>query len=226
MNRLAILPARGGSKRLPHKNLRMLGDKPLVNHTVEVARDCFEHVIVSSDSDKILNLIETAPNVETQLRPAALATDHSKVIDTVILHFEQNDTGIFDQIWLCLPTCPLRTQDDVKLGQRHLFESIDGVVSITEYEFPPSLGLMIENGYLKGLDPTHPLASGNSRSQDQSRAFRPNGAFYGMWWESFRQYRNFYCGSIKGIIMPRERSIDIDTEFDLNLANLFLKGQK
>lgn len=222
IRRLAIVPARGGSKRLVGKNLLMLAGRALINHTVATAQACFDHVIVTSDSPAILAAVDDYPNVVSEMRPAHLATDSSKAIDTVIHVFDANEGYGYDQVWLCLPTCPLRTAQDVCDAQKELVREIDGVVSITDYEFPPSLGLVVSNGLLGGHDPTHPLARGDSRSQDQPAVFRPNGAFYGMWWDSFRKHRNFFRGHIKGCYMPRERSVDIDHEIDLLLAESIL----
>jgi CMP-N-acetylneuraminic acid synthetase len=206
--------------------MRPLLGKPLINHTVDVARECFDEVIVSSDTDEILEIVPRAANVLTVSRPQELATDQSKVIDTVIYHFEQSLGDQFDQIWLCLPTCPLRTSDDILEGQNLLSDAVDGVLSLTDYEFPPSLGLVIRDGLVHGFDPTHPLANGNSRSQDHIGTYRPNGAFYGMWWASFHRHRNFYRGKIRGCHMPRERSIDIDTDLDFALAEIVLRMRK
>src|SRR4051812_8256318 len=77
MQRLVIVPARGGSKRLPGKNVRLLAGKALINHTVEIAQACFDCVIVTSDAPDILAAVKTAPNVTTELRPSQLATDGS-----------------------------------------------------------------------------------------------------------------------------------------------------
>ena len=222
MQRLAVVPARAGSKRLPGKNIRILGGKPLVNHTVEVARRCFDLVIVSSDSADILAVIEPAPNVKCLLRPSGLSTDQSKVVATVSFYYDQFDESHYDQIWLCLPTCPLRTSSEVLAGQNLLTKEVDGVISVAEYEFPPSLGLRMDHGLLKEIDPALPLSSGNSRSQDHAGACRPNGAFYGMWWTSFGKHRNFFQGKVRGYLMPRERSVDIDTEWDFAVAEFLL----
>jgi CMP-N-acetylneuraminic acid synthetase len=220
--RLAVVPARGGSKRLPGKNLRPLRGKPLINHTVDVARACFDCVIVTSDSSEILEVVDGGPNVHREHRPPHLATDQSKVIDTVIYYFEEHKENSYDQIWLCLPTCPLRTEADVRDGFEHLTKDIDGVVSVTPYEFPPTMALRIDSGLLTSVSPVHQLADGNSRSQDHPQAYRPNGAFYGMWWSSFGRLRNFYRGNVKPCIMPRQRSVDVDHADDFLLAQAML----
>lgn len=234
-NTLAIIPARGGSKRLPGKNIKLLNGQPLVTHTIDIAVGQFTKVVFTSDDDDIIKVVNEyvqakGYDVLVEKRPEELATDTSKVIDTVSYYFDKlGRTGTFHQIWLLLPTCPLRDKNDIKQAKELLEYSpeTDGVLSITDPEFPPSLGLVERwDGFLSGLDPYHPFASGNSRSQDQPITYRPNGAMYGMWWGAFRKHRNFYRGNVKGYHMPRERSIDIDTELDFIVAEAVIKNER
>jgi CMP-N-acetylneuraminic acid synthetase len=158
---------------------------------------------------------------DVQKRPAEFAADTSRVTDTVSYYYDKHSK--YDQIWLMLPTCPLRSRPDVSNAQRLLTKEIDSVVSITEYEFPPSLGLVTDaGGNLESYDASDPWRTGNSRSQDHPTVYRPNGALYGSWWTSFAVHRNFYKGKVQGYAMPRERSIDIDSQFDLVLAEVLL----
>jgi N-acylneuraminate cytidylyltransferase len=230
MNRLVIIPARGGSKRFPSKNVAKLHGRPMLFHTVEAALGLFDKILITSDSPNILQLAEdeygdySAQNegeIEFSKRPDELATDASKVIDTICHYFDLNSG--FDQIWMMLPTCPLRTREDVSAAQGMLVEGVDSVISVTEYEFPPSLGLLMgAQGDLVAYDASDPWRKGNSRSQDHQTVLRPNGALYGMWWKSFDEQRNFYKGRVRGHFMPRERSVDVDTRVDFMLAQTLL----
>jgi|TARA_R110001592_G_scaffold41594_1_gene135658 CMP-N,N'-diacetyllegionaminic acid synthase len=234
IKKLCIIPARGGSKRLLGKNVKVMGDKPLIYHTIDTALGLFDKVIVTSDSENILQVVkdgyknysyENNTVLEISKRPSKLATDTSKVIDTVVFYQEQNKD--FDQIWLFLPTCPLRNKKDVIDAQNLLSEDVDSVLSITDYDFPPSLGLLKgAKGYLVAYDESDPWRNGNSRSQDHPVVNRPNGAIYGSWSKSFVVNRNFYKGKVLGSYMERERSIDIDTELDFQLAELIYKNNK
>lgn len=224
MKTLCIVPARGGSKRLPNKNIKDLCGKPLINYTIDVVTKYFSTIIVSTDSDKILEKIHLYDNVVPLLRPNSLATDTAKVLQTVEWIFD-NLKDKFEQIWLCLPTCPLRSEQDVKNAKKLLDKNTDNIVSITDFEFPPTLGLekndfniIIENNKEK------PFANNNTRSQDHKTIYRPNGAMYGSWYKSFKNYRNFFKGIVKGYYMPRERSVDIDNLIDLKIAEIILKG--
>lgn len=226
MKKLAIIPARGGSKRFPSKNIAPLLGKPLIFHSIDAALGLFDKVIVSSDSPNILQHVENEygdyssshnSQLEFSQRPDELATDTSKVIDTVVWYAERNPD--FDQIWLLLPTCPLRDRNDILNAQKMLTEDLDAVISITEYDFPPSLGLLKGGqGHLVAYDQSDPWRTGNSRSQDHPTVFRPNGALYGSWMNKFMENKNYYKGKVVGYFMPRERSVDIDTRLDMMVA--------
>jgi CMP-N,N'-diacetyllegionaminic acid synthase len=228
MRRLVIVPARGGSKRLPGKNILELNGKPLIFHTLDAVIGQFEKVIFTSDDQARVSMVQNKYDtiVETHLRSQQLATDESKVIDTVMYYVDLYKDDDIDQVWLCLPTCPLRASTDVSMAQSLLGAEVDSVVSVTDYDFPPGLGLLEgAGGYLVGYDYRHPFAAGNSRSQDQPRVLRPNGAIYGSWYSSLQKYKNFYRGKVRGSYMPRERSVDIDTKIDFMLAEAILKDQ-
>lgn len=224
MKRLCIIPARGGSKRLPRKNIKLLCGKPLVFYTIDAVlkSKIFDKVIFTSDDDEILNTVSTnytLPILETIKRPKKLASDTSKVIDTVVYFADVN----YDQTWLTLPTSPLKTSKDF-ISSSHLLENkVDSVISYTEMEFPPTLGLTAGYaGRLFDYDSTLPWQNGNSRSQDHPTVYRPNGAIYGSWTNRLLNNKNYYKGIVKGHFMPRNRSIDIDTQFEFDLAEFLM----
>lgn len=224
MKRLCIIPARGGSKRLPRKNIKLLNGKPLVFYTLDavISSNIFSKVIFTSDDAEILDKVAT--NYSKELvsvinRPPSLASDTSKVIDTV-LYFLNTD---YDQTWLTLPTSPLKVVQDFEIASSLLNEETDSVVSYTEMEFPPTLGLTVGQDHkLEDYDRTKPWQNGNSRSQDHPTVYRPNGAIYGSWTDRLQVNKNYYVGEVKGHFMPRSRSIDIDTQFEFDLAEFML----
>ena len=232
MNRYCIVPARGGSQRLKGKNSKKLGTKPLYMWTLDAVAPVFDVVIFTTDDLKILKAAKKKcegkyDNIIFAKRPDKLSTNTSKVIDTVTYYFKQYMT-FCDQIWLALPTCPLRTQEDVEgaiklLGEKHDPFFADGVLSVTDYEFPPTLGLAKNHdGSIRDWHESTPWQKGNTRSQDHEQVLRPNGALYGMWSDSFRARNNFYKGRIQAYYMPRERSVDIDTIVDFRLAEVLI----
>lgn len=230
MKNLCVIPARGGSKRFPNKNISLLNGKPLVVHTIDAAIDSgiFDKIIFTSDSDIILEIVSEYrgefPNLSIEKRPDALATDTSKVIDTVCFYSDLNPE--FEKIWLLLPTCPLREKSDILAVNEMMDREIDSVVSITEMEFPPTLGLNFDHpgtGKITSWDNSDPWINGNTRGQDHPTVFRPNGAVYCSWMDKFRNNKNFYKGTARGYFMPRSKSIDIDTKFDFELAQISSK---
>lgn len=229
MRRLAIIPARAGSKRFPDKNVAIFNDKPLIFNTIDNALGLFDKVIFTTDGINIIKIadnyykdynVENSCELEIDKRPSTLATDNSKVIDTVMYYLDED----YDQIWLLLPTCPLRTKDDIRKAKKLLTKDVDSVISITEFPFPPSLGLLLGNeGFITDYDYRHPWTNGNTRSQDHPTVHRPNGAIYGSWTKKLKENKNYYKGRVKGYYMPIERSIDIDNEIDIKVANALNK---
>jgi len=226
MKLLSIVPARGGSKRLPGKNAMDLGDKPLLWHTLDAVAEHSDTIILTSDSLEILELGErwylenTDANILLHRRDPRFATDTSKVLE-IVCHIveEHND---FDAVGLFLPTAPLRNSEDVAAALIQLRSSdSEGVISTTHYEFPPTLALVKDpDGFLHCADKSLPFITGNTRSQDHPEMLRPNGAIYIKYMEEFQRDQNFFKGRVTSYLMPRERSADIDTELDLKMAEL------
>lgn len=219
MKRLCIIPARGGSKRLPGKNFRNLNGFQLLYQTYSIVCTFFDHVIISTDAPDLIDFpIYKKDKIDTDFKHS----DTTKVIEAVRFYFFLYGLD-YDQIWCALPTCPLRTKEDVRGAMGLLTKKIDKVVSITDYEFSPMLGLLqSDKGYIYDWLDTEPYKKDNTRSQDQMVIHRPNGALYGAWCKSFEKSQNFFTGKVKGYYMPRERSVDIDTELDLKVAEAVL----
>lgn len=228
MKKLCIIPARGGSKRLPGKNIKPINGKPLVFYTIDacIKSGIFDLIIFTSDDDLILETVSSnymIPNLKVLKRPDKLASDQSKVIDTV-MHYIDSD---YDQIWLTLPTSPLKTEEDFIEANSLLTFDVNSVVSYTEMEFPPSLGLTINpDNTICDFDPSEPWKNGNTRSQDHPTVYRPNGALYGAWTKSLLDFKNYYTSKTVGYFMPRNRSIDVDTQFEFELAEFFLSRKR
>jgi CMP-N-acetylneuraminic acid synthetase len=228
MKALAVIPARGGSKRLPRKNLKMLGDKPLVAHTLAAAQEsgCFADILLSSDDDEILSQAAGYPDVHPLPRPERLSGDHVTALELVC---EIIDSGCrsenYDVIALLLPTAPFRTAAHVRAGFKLLTDDVDGVVSLTTYEFPPQLSVRLDDGIISPVFDPCPLITGNTRSQDQQPIYRPNGGFYIQWMKKFVGNRNFWKGKVRGYSMGREDSADIDTEQDLRYAQHLMENR-
>jgi CMP-N-acetylneuraminic acid synthetase len=224
---LAIVPARGGSKRLPKKNIQLLNDKPLVSFTIEAAlkSQCFETVLLSSNDENILSVGRKYSGVDVEKRPERLSGDRVTVLELVKEISERPEMSKrYNFIALLLPTCPFRQASDIQAGLDRLTPDVDSVVSLTQYEFPPQLSVTLteEAKLIKPVFNPCPLITGNTRSQDQKTIYRPNGGFYISWWKSFGVNQNFWKGNVRGYVMPRINSVDIDDNTDLMYAQFLL----
>ncbi len=222
---LAVIPARGGSKGVPGKNIRPLADKPLIAWTIEQARRCswIDRVIVSTEDAEIA---ETALrwNAEVPfLRPANLATDDAKVVE-VILHTldwcREHDRS-YDLVILLQPTSPLRDDGDIQAALRRLEEcQADAVVSVCPCEHSPLWSnLLGPNGQMKNF---LSFRSADNR-QNLPVYYRLNGAIYVAKTDYFRQCHGFHGDRTYAYIMPSERSIDIDTLLDFQMAEFLIQ---
>lgn len=231
MKNLAIVPARGGSKRLPQKNKKELCGKPLIHYTLEAVTHSgvFDDVLLSSDDPEILELGAKVSGVTPEKREAQYATDTSKVIELIRAIAQRPDVkGQYDCIGLFLPTCPFRTAQHIKEGFALLTREDFSVVSITEMADPVQLSLSL--GEDKVINPEallqpSPLVTGNTRSQDFDTYYRVNGGFYIAWLDKFLEKENFFQGQVKGYVMDRLHSVDIDHPIDFEWAKLLINNQ-
>ena len=219
----AIIPARGGSKSVPLKNIRPLGDKPLLAWTVETARavEAIDRVLVSTDHERIAEVARRY-GAEVAPRPAHLATDEALVIDTVRdLLAELEDDGI-GVIVLLEPTCPFRSPGDVTACLSLLAEhGYDSVATFCNAKLHPHRAWRLHAAqpapFVAGAVPWTPR-------QQLPAAFQLNGAVYACSVASFPETGvTMLYGRMGAVVTPPERSFDIDSEFDLRVAN-YLAG--
>ncbi len=223
---VGIIPARGGSKRLPGKNIMELNSKPLITWSIEAAlASCYlDRVIVSTDDPEIAAVAEADGAGVPFLRPPELADDSATSVD-VLLHayrhlIEHGDP--FDVIALLQPTSPLRTGKDIDAGIR-LFskrkaQSIISVAEDRHHWWANTLGV---DGCMKDFLPEERLV----RSQELPPAYRLNGALYVVD-AGFLVERNTLFGTrTYAYIMPKERSVDIDDITDFRIAEALMASQ-
>ncbi|MEX5354139.1 acylneuraminate cytidylyltransferase family protein [Pseudomonas juntendi] len=218
---LVIIPARGGSKRLPGKNILSLCGKPLIAWTIEAAlKSCIaEKIIVSSDDDEILE-VAAQYGATPFKRDSNFATDEAKTIDVVMECVEQEaEQGyLYDAILLLQPTSPLRNEKDIA-GAWELYRSKEGnsVITVCEADHPPQwYGYLNDASALEGVD-----FSSSSRSQDFKQSYRINGAVYFVSSSYLVSERSFYTPSVFAYVMPKERSFDIDNKIDFEMCEFF-----
>ena len=223
---LAIIPARGGSKRLPNKNLLELNGKPLICWSIEAGLKLNIDVVVNSDNDKILHIAKQYEDINIIKRPIELATDTATTIDVIKHTLTLKEYKNYEYIILLQPTSPLRTD-------RHIMEAIelldkkqaDAIISVTEMEHSP----LWTNTLPSNLDMSRFLRDEikNKRSQDLPQYYRINGAIYICKIEKLLEENTFFLkNNIFAYIMDRKDSVDIDSEIDFKLAEFFMNYKK
>lgn len=222
---LGVIPARGGSKGLPRKNLRLAGGKPLLAWTIEAAARSkyLDRFVLSSEDEEIIALARRLGCEVPFVRPAELAGDDVSAVDPVI-HALREMPG-YDYVVLLQPTTPLRTAEDIDGCIAICYESKAGaVISVVNPQKSPFWMLRkAEDGFLL------PLISENFvrlQRQELPEVFLPNGAVYVSEREYLLNNRSFLADRTLGYSMPRERSIDIDTEMDLVFFEMMINRFK
>ncbi|MEX2656049.1 MAG: acylneuraminate cytidylyltransferase family protein [Balneolales bacterium] len=222
MKPLVVIPARGGSKRLPGKNIKLLNGKPLIHYTIEVAREVFDDsvICVSTDDEKIKAVSEQTGLIIPFLRPKELATDSADT-RSVLLHaydfYNKELEYEADVIILLQPTSPLRRAYHVKEALELYHEDLDMVVSVKETDANPYFVLYEENeeGYLEKSK------KGNfTRKQDCPKVWEFNGAIYVIKIRSLLEGQHLNFQKIDKYIMSKIASIDIDDELDCKLTEI------
>ena len=227
MKKIAVIPARGGSTRLKDKNIHPLGDKPLIRWMTEavVESESFDSIIISTDSDQIFDAVSDLP-VERHERPEAHATTKATVLDAMIQLMKtcpKELMGGDDIFSYFLPTCPFVSKDDIKKGIKKLSgKNIDSVVSMTELQ--DTLQLACQMSGDKVLPVLDNLECGLTNSKFIKKYYKPSGAFYMSKWDHLIENRNFFKGNVKGVLIPKERSIDINDKYDILFAESILRG--
>lgn len=225
---LAIIPARGGSKRLPGKNILPLAGKPMINWSIDAAKNVpsITRVVVSTDCKIIANTAKVAGGEVPFLRPASLSSDTSSSVD-VVRHTLQYFKGIgecFDYLLLLQPTSPLRSATDIQ-GAIDLLnvKNADSVISVCECEHSPLWSNTLDDSL--SLENFMPKNVKNMRSQDLPKYYRLNGAIYLTKVEQFLQERVFMSGNSVAYEMDSHNSVDIDTKLDFIIAETILRDK-
>jgi N-acylneuraminate cytidylyltransferase/CMP-N,N'-diacetyllegionaminic acid synthase len=226
MEILYIIPARVGSKGLPGKNIRLLGNKPLIAYSIEAAvNSIFKGtVIVSTDDEEIASVGKKYGATVPFIRPNELATDAASTMDVVFhaINFYKQQHVFFDLIVVLQPTSPLRTSTDIDQAISLMKEkNVAAVVSVCESEHHPLwTNILPADGSMKNF--IREEVKGKNRQQLPVN-FRLNGALYISKSEALEIYKGFIHEKTIAYIMPTDRSVDIDHEIDFKLAELLLK---
>lgn len=219
---IAIIPARGGSKRLPQKNILNLQGKPLVVWSIEsgLKSKYIDKVIVSSDSDEVLN-ISNKYGSDGIKRPNEFSADTS-TSEEAIMHVISSVKKKYDYIVLLQPTSPLRNEKHIDESIELLYaKKADAIVSVCEVDHSP----LWSNTLPKNDDMSNFLKEeGSKRSQDLETYYRLNGAIYICKTDKFIEEKSFFLkDNIFAYKMGKKYSIDIDEKIDFEMAEFFMK---
>ena len=223
MNIISIIPARGGSKGIPRKNIKLLNGKPLISYSIDASNSCslIDDTYVSTE-DAEISEISKGNNAEVIERPDELAGDDSSSIDVIlhVLDYLENKGELPDLFVLLQPTSPLRTSEDIEASINSFLESdCDSLVSVCELDHRSLLNFSLEDGFLVQNNNESLF---NSRRQDIPTYYSLNGAIYITTPEFIRKNKSFYSDKTIPHVMSKEKSIDIDTSFDFKLAEFLL----
>lgn len=229
MSYTAIIPARSGSKRLPSKNVKMLAGKPLLVWTVEACINSkqVDKVIFSTDSKEYWGLLQqyvSSDKLCLDFRSPDEAGDNIKIFDYLKGSVDKIFGETKGKFMLCLPTMPLRTEEHITEAIELCEHSGKPVFSAVEYDFAVSFAFSISADQAwHPLFENSPMLTGNTRSQDQTTAYHPNGAIYIREIDSLRDstLSTLYEGGVP-YVMEKTQSVDIDTDQDFRIAELMM----
>jgi len=226
---LAVIPARGGSKGVPRKNIRRVCGKPLIAYTIETAlavKHLFHRLVVSTDDEEIARTAREYGAETPFLRPAELADDQSSMVPVLqhaVAHVERESDTRMDWILLLQPTDPLRATTDIeKALEMAEAGGCDSVISVVQVlSVHPILMKKIEGGRL--LPFCIDEKEGTRRQDYNPPAYMRNGAVYLTRRDVLMKDNSIWGDVIRPYIMPPERSVGIDSELDLKLVELLMR---
>ncbi len=217
---LAVIPARGGSKSVPQKNIKELSGKPLIVHTIETAQNVrsIDMLVVSTDSIEISNIVQKY-GVMVIDRPPMLSTDEAPT-EWALLHaldeLDKNEGITFDFVLTLEPTSPLRSAQTInkciEVLKKGDVDSALGVVETTS-----NYG-RIQNGLYEYLIPGQPR-----RRQEREPLYKESSTIYGTDCRVLKQEKSVIAGRLAPVIVPPWEAIDINTPFDFELAEILIK---
>ena len=219
---LGVIPARGGSKGLPGKNIRTLAGKPLIAWTIEEAKKSafIDRLILSSEDQEIIRVAKVWDCEVPFVRPFELAADETPGIEPV-LHALEALPESYDYVIVLQPTSPLRSVIDIDNCIRMSLEhGACSCVSVTEVDKSPYWMFKIDD--TDRLTPLFPGMSLTSRRQDLPVVYALNGAVYVAECSWLKENKTLVADETLGLVMPKERSVDVDTELDLHFLEFLL----
>lgn len=218
--KVAIIPARGGSKRIPRKNIKAFHGKPMIAYSIEaaIASGCFDKVIVSTDDTEIAAVAEAHGAHVPFLRPADISDDYATTMDVMAhaIHWCQNEGWDIDAVCCLYATAPFVLPKDLQQGYALLQgEGVQFAFSATSFPFPIQRAIKLDSdGSVSMFAPENEQV----RSQDLEEAYHDAGQFYWGKTRAFLEKYSIFSPHSKAVLLPRNRVQDIDTQEDWELA--------
>lgn len=218
---IAIITARGGSKRIPGKNIREFCGKPIIAYPIEaaVSSGCFDEVMVSTDSEEIAVLSKRYGAVVPFLRGSETSNDYATtadVLEEVLLEYRKRGAE-FETLCCLYPTAPFVTAEKLRAAMRFFSEKgADSLMPVVAFSFPPQRGMVIKDGCLRYVCPEHE----RTRSQDLEPLYHDCGQFYICKVAPFLERHTLVLPNTVPFILPEEEVQDIDNLSDWRLAEI------
>lgn len=223
--KLAIIPARGGSKRIPRKNIKFFSGKPIIAWSIQAARDSnvFDQIIVSTDDKEIADISREYGADVPFMRPSVLSDDYTNTMPVIAHAIEWYIKRGIEPIQVCCiyATAPFVQANDIRQGVETLTKTgADFVFSVTSFGFPIQRAMKLDSdGYIKMFDSSYY----KTRSQDLTKAYHDAGQFYWGTNSAWRKDVPIFDARSVPIILPRYRVQDIDTLEDWQQAETLMK---
>lgn len=224
MKNLCIIPARGGSKRIPRKNIRPFLGKPIIAYSIETALESglFDEVMVSTDDDEIAKIAAEHGAKVPFLRSEENSDDHASTYDVIeeVLNEYKKEGSAFKSVCCIYPCAPFVTTERLKEGCQLLIdEQLDSVFPIMEFSYPIQRAIRVQNGKVELFTPSYI----NYRSQDIEKSYHDAGQFYWINTANMLRKKGILTDNCRGIVITEIEGQDIDNEMDWKLAELKFK---
>lgn len=220
MKNIAIIPARGGSKRIPRKNIKLFMGKPIIAYSIEAALQSglFEEVMVSTDDEEIAEIARQYGAKVPFLRSAETSNDYASTADVLfeVLNKYKEQGQEFDTICCIYATAPFVTSDRLVEAYSKLDDTIDSVFTCVAYSYPVQRSLHIVDGKISMVHPEYLSA----RSQDLDPIYHDAGQFYVAKTASFVREKTFWGTNTAGLVLSELEVQDLDTQTDWELAEM------
>lgn len=221
MKSICIIPARGGSKRIPRKNIKPFLGKPIMAYSIEAALESglFDEVMVSTDDMEFAEIAKQYGASVPFLRSDATANDYATTVDVLleVINTYKSLGKTFDTVCCLYSTAPFVTPDRLKEAYGNLSDDVDGCFTVVEYSYPIQRSLRInEDGYVAMKFPEHL----RSRTQDLEKVYHDAGQFYFVKTDALENEKTVWCKRTRPLVLSELEVQDLDTVTDWQLAEM------